>query len=120
MYKDESTEGILLVDAKNAFNSLNREAALHNVQYLCPVLSTCLRNCYQTPSRLFVSGGGELASREGTTQGDPLSMPFYALATVPFIQYLHRKHPPCGKHGWPMTRQELVTSKTAEVVGHLM
>ena len=93
IYEDDSTEGILMVDARNAFNSLNREAALHNVQYLCPALSTCLHNCYQAPARLFVSGGGELASREGVTQGDPLSMPFYALATVPFIEHLHREHP---------------------------
>ena len=93
MYEEESTEGILLVDAKNAFNSLNREAALHNVKYLCPSLSTVLKNCYQAPSRLFVSGGGELASEEGTTQGDPLSMPFYALATIPLIKHLQLHHP---------------------------
>ena len=93
IYDDEATEGILLVDAKNAFNSLNREAALHNVQYLCPALATSLFNCYQRPSRLFVSGGGELQSEEGTTQADPLSTPFYALATLPLIHHLERA--PC-------------------------
>ena len=93
IYDDEATEGILLVDAKNAFNSLNREAALHNVQYLCPALATSLFNCYQRPSRLFVSGGGELQSEEGTTQGYPLSMPFYALATLPLIHHLQKEHP---------------------------
>jgi len=29
-----------------------------------------------------------LMAKEGTTQGDPLAMPFYALATVPLIQKL--------------------------------
>ena len=36
LYEDQSVEGLLLVDAKNAFNSMNREAAMHNVQRLCP------------------------------------------------------------------------------------
>ena len=90
LYDDDDTEGILLVDAKNAFNSLNREAALHNVRFLCPSLATVLQNCYQAPSRLIVAGGGELSSEEGITQGDPLSMSFYALATVPLAQHLQR------------------------------
>ena len=93
MYRDESTEGILQVDARNAFNTLNRQVALHNVQHTCPSLTTILHNCYQAQSRLFVSGGGELASEEGVTQGDPLSMPFYALATLPLIEHLHLQHP---------------------------
>ena len=88
VYEDEDTEGILLVDSKNAFNSLNRQVALHNVQFLCPALSRTLQNCYRAPSRLFVAGGGEQVSNEGTTQGDPLSMPFYSLATLPLVQQL--------------------------------
>ena len=88
LYDDDDTEGIWLVDAKNAFNSLNREAALHNVQFLCPSFATILQNCYQAPSRLFVAGGGELSSEEGITQGNPLSMSFYALATLPLAHHL--------------------------------
>ena len=99
IYNEDTTEAVLLVDAANAFNSLNREVALHNVQRLCPPLSSILRNSYQSPARLFVAGGGEIASREGTTQGDPLSMAFYALATVPLISHLQRS---CQhvKQGW--------------------
>lgn len=86
-YHSEDADAVLLVDASNAFNSLNREAALHNVQYICPSLATALINTYRAPTELFVDGI-TLASEEGTTQGDPFAMPFYALATVPLIHRL--------------------------------
>ena len=92
LYEDKSVQGILR-DAKNAFNTLNREAALHNIQHVCPALAVALQNCYQAPSRLFVSGGGEIISREGTTQGDPLSMLFYALTILPLLSHLKKEHP---------------------------
>ena len=74
MYGNDETEAILMVDASNAFNSLNRIAALHNVQSLCPPLARVFLNTYGKPIRLVVSGGGEVLSREGTCQGDPLAM----------------------------------------------
>ena len=80
----EETEAVLLVDASNAFNSLNRNAALLNIRHLCPTLSTILINVYHESTELFVDGI-VLASEEGTTQGDPLAMPMYALATIPLI-----------------------------------
>ena len=86
-FQSEDVEAVLLVDASNAFNSLNREAALHNIQYICPPLATALINTYRTPTELFVNGI-TLLSEEGTTQGDPFAMPFYALATVPLIRRL--------------------------------
>ena len=83
-FSSEETEAVLLVDASNAFNALNRDAALHNIRHLCPVLSTILINMYRESTELFVDGL-TLASEEGTTQGDPLAMPMYALATIPLI-----------------------------------
>ena len=31
IFNDEETDAILLVDARNAFNAMNRQAALHNI-----------------------------------------------------------------------------------------
>ena len=69
----------------NAFNCLNWEAALHNIRHLCPSFSTILINTYRSPTELFVDGS-TILSQEGTTQGDPLAMPMYALGILPLIQ----------------------------------
>ena len=36
VFEDDETEAILLVDAENAFNNLNRRAALSNIKEICP------------------------------------------------------------------------------------
>ena len=79
IYEDDETEKILLVDAANAFNALNGKAALHNVQYTCPELITFVNNLYGSEAELFIPNSSEkIYSREGTTQGGPESMGFYA------------------------------------------
>ena len=87
--EDDQTEAVLLVDASNAFNSLNREAAMRNIQSLCPPLV----NTYRNNAPLFIDGE-VTPSQEGTTQGDPLAMCIYAIATIPLI----RKLPKCVNH----------------------
>ena len=84
----DDTEAVLMVDASNAFNSLNRECALHNIRYVCPSIATVLINTYRRATELFV-GDSTLLSTEGTTQGDSLAMPMYAMATVPLINHLN-------------------------------
>ena len=87
MYNDDNTEGILLIDASNAFNALNRKAALHNIQYTCPEFSNYLINLYRQESDLFIANSSEIIqSREGTTQGGPESMGFYACSTIPLLK----------------------------------
>ena len=88
IYERDDIEGVILVDASNAFNSLNRKVALHNVQVLCPNFATILINTYRQPSRLVILGGNELLSAEGTTQGDNLAMSFYAIGTDPLLTFL--------------------------------
>lgn len=41
---DTDTDAVLLIDATNAFNSLNRASALHNVSILCPIVATYATN----------------------------------------------------------------------------
>ena len=67
IFSEENTEVVLLIDAENAFNSNNRKVMLHNMKFLCPLISTYISNCYAAPSRLFIFGGGEILSKEGTT-----------------------------------------------------
>ena len=62
LFESEETDAVILVDASNAFNSLNRVVALHNIQYTCPEFSVILINTYREPSRLIVLGKWEISS----------------------------------------------------------
>ena len=76
-----------MVDAKNAFNSLNRKAALTNAMRVCPSLAIVLVNTYRSDPSLFVNGE-TIMSKEGFTQGDPSAMAMYAIGTLPLIKHL--------------------------------
>lgn len=93
LFHDEESEGIILIDASNAFNRLNRASTLHNARILCPEVATYLINTYRVPTSLIIQGdhntGEELWSYEGTVQGDNLGMHFYCLGTLPLITRLH-------------------------------
>ena len=81
--------GLLMVDARNAFNSINRSSLLWNVRILWPRASRFVFNTYRGHSPLIVKGSPEiLFSCEGVIQGDPLSMFVYAVGTVPLIKTL--------------------------------
>jgi len=88
VFNEEGTEAILMIDASNAFNLVSREVFLHNVKIVCPDITTFASNCYSCPARLFVIGGVELLSMEGTTKGDPIAMPVNAIAIIPLLMML--------------------------------
>ena len=89
IFNEQDVEAALLIDAENAFNSINRLAALHNIDVLCPPFSRVLINSYRDPVRMVIPGGEETLSCEGTNQGDPLAMGMYALAIIPLIRELN-------------------------------
>lgn len=53
IFEADETDAALRVDASNAFNSLNRAAALNNIRVLCPLIVTYVINTYRAPARLF-------------------------------------------------------------------
>ena len=98
IFDDEATDALLLVDATNAFNSINRKVLLHNIQFICPPMAIYTINCYSKSSRLFIQGGGELSSSEGTTQGDSIAMPMYAMGIVPLLDNIKKTSASEVKH----------------------
>ena len=93
VFVEEGRDGILLIDTSNAFNQRNRSVALHNIQITCKEISLYIINTYRRPSRLFICEGSEILSQEGTTQGDPLAMPWYSVNTSIMIQSLRTSTP---------------------------
>ena len=88
LFKSENCECILLIDASNAFNSLNRSAALNNVKYICPEFELYLQNTYGLTSNLFLCDDTNheiIKSAEGTTQGDTAAMMMYASCLMPLV-----------------------------------
>ncbi|PFX22499.1 Receptor-type tyrosine-protein phosphatase F [Stylophora pistillata] len=88
IFEADDTDAVLLIDAFNAFNALNRSASLHNIRVLCPPMAIYAINTYRQPVQLFVIGGQKLESVEGTTQGNPLAMSLYAISLQPLITQL--------------------------------
>ena len=93
IFENDETDAVILIDASNAFNRMNRTTAIHNIQILCPNIAMFIVNTYRKPAQLFIAGGGEIKSREGTTQRDPLAMPWYSINTVIIINQLRIQHP---------------------------
>ena len=94
IYNDTETQGLLFVDAENAFNSMNRSTALHNIQRICPIVATYITNLYRQPCKLFVANGKKypenfIISSEGTTQGCNSASAFYSIGILPILLHLH-------------------------------
>ena len=76
-----------------------------NARHTCPAYAKAIINCYRSPARLFVAGGKELVSSEGTTQGCPFAMIMYAIALMPMIRQLMKPPEPPEPPGTPVPKQ---------------
>ena len=61
------------------------KAFIHNAKVIFPPIAIFIENCHSHPARLFILGGGEIRSSEGTTQEDPIAMLIYVIAIIPFL-----------------------------------
>ena len=87
LFYQKDTEAVFLLDADNAFNQLNRKAAIHNIGVVCPSLSTILQNTYNAAAQLFVAEEVILSQ-----EGDPLAMPMHALGIIPLTREICRSN----------------------------
>ena len=95
---EEDSWGVLLIDARNAFNEGNRKMMLYVARHEWPSGSRFLFNMYRHNSVLVLRGKRAkdavfLHSKEGVTQGCPLSMVAYALLILPLIKQLKKEMP---------------------------
>ena len=88
MFNEDDTEVVLMIDAPNAFDSIKREAFLHNIKVLCPALAMFIKKLYSMRSDLFVQGRKSLKSLEGTRKGDPEAIAIYALGITQLLAWL--------------------------------
>ena len=78
-------EAVLLVDAENAFNCMNRQQALRTIKSVCPTFHRFLQNTYQDFSQLYLEDGSFILSKEGFTQGDNTAMASFGISSRPLI-----------------------------------
>ena len=43
IYSTEESEAVLLIDAENAFNSINRSVMLNNISIICPIVNIYIK-----------------------------------------------------------------------------
>jgi hypothetical protein len=82
---DQNLDKVLLkLDFKNAFNSVERNCILKEVQCHTPLLCPYLYQCYRNPSTLFFDNH-LISSSVGAQQGDSCGPMIFSLAIQPII-----------------------------------
>ena len=78
---------VLQVDLSNAFNTVDRSAAISALSKDVPELAPWCRFNYGSPAHLHC-GDRCLSSTQGTQQGDPLGPAMFASAIQPILDEL--------------------------------
>ena len=95
--QEAEPSGTTLVDDRNGFNNLSRLAMLWTVRHCWPAGSRFAFNFYRHWAQLLLRQIGEppvtILSREGVTQGEPLSMVLYGITLVPLAEELRAADP---------------------------
>ena len=60
----------------------------YNMKFLCLLIYIYICIYYGAPARLFTFGESEILSKEGTIQGNPISMGAYTLAILSMLHSL--------------------------------
>jgi hypothetical protein len=81
---DQNRDKLLELDFKNAFNSVERDCILKEVQCHTPLLYPYLYQCYRNPSTLFF-GDHLISSSVGAQQGDSCGPMIFSLTIQPII-----------------------------------
>ena len=95
--QEAEPSGTTLVDARNGFNELSRLEMLWTVRHRWTAGARFAFNCYKHWAQLLLRQPGDfpvtILSREGVTQGDPLSMVFYGITLAPLAEELQAADP---------------------------
>ena len=94
--KGDKSKGLLKLDFKNAFNTIDRARALRASRERFPGVARWAQWTYARPAYLFF-GDHILASEAGVQQGDPLAPLLFAAAVQPMLERLEQvKETPSG------------------------
>ena len=89
--------GTMLVDARNGFNKMSLLEMMLTVRHRWPAGARFAFNRYRNWAQLLLRQLGDptvtILSREGVTEGEPLSMVLYGITLVPLAEELRAADP---------------------------
>ena len=86
------SKAVLQLDLINAFNTVDREAALQEIAKTFPEALAWVSSCYGQPS-LLLFGQFSILSETGLHQGDPLAPLIFALVLQPIVEMIQQLSP---------------------------